>query len=273
MSKPTGFHVRHDFQPDLARELLLLLRAASTEIDEGWLHSAAEERGYRLRQRKEYSKLLSSLADLDLLLRDKENLRLTRAGQVLADVVRLQPETLAEYIHFLYYTAYSADQTKRFSWSYRLVCETLWENAPAQINRDRLVGMVSQLAAETFETDTVSFSVSSVGGILSWLEQLTPAVFTEREDVRYFTRRPYCPIETFFLAINHWYDQLRNRETVYVPLTDDFRLAVCRLCLLMPEAFDEMLVQTEAAFSVLQVRRERGERLAITQFDWTMLQG
>jgi hypothetical protein len=54
-----------------------------------------------------------------------------------------------------------------------------------------------------------------------------------------------------------------------VPLSPLLRQKICCLCLISPEAFDEMLDQAEMHFAKLQIRRERGERFAMFNFSWT----
>jgi hypothetical protein len=105
-------------------------------------------------------------------------------------------------------------------------------------------------------------------GILYWIESLHPACM----DIsgRLFTRRLYCPIEIFTLALQHVF-QCHRAEGMSVLLTPEIRQEVCQICLIVPEAFQEMLEQAETSFDHIQIRRERGERLVVTNLDWNFL--
>jgi hypothetical protein len=72
------------------------------------------------------------------------------------------------------------------------------------------------------------------------------------------------------LALNHLYEQHRG-DGLSVLLTPEIRQEVCQICLIVPEAFQEMLEQAETSFESVQVRRERGERLIMTGFNWNFL--
>lgn len=268
MSKPTGFHVRHDLQPKFAYELLMLLRAGEAEQTEEELQAEAHAQGFNLRQRKSYNKLLKSLEDLSIVEKSRKSVALTKIGQTISEAVLFQRPLLGELIHFLYYTLFDTDSSLRFSWSYQTVCRQLWMTAPSTINRDRLVNIVTQKAIEYFDENSVSFSTQSVMGILYWVDSLYPNCLDESGKL--FTRRLYCPVETFALALYHIYTRHRG-DGLSVLLTPEIKQEVCQICLIVPEAFQEMLEHAETSFGNIQVRRERGERLVMSGFTWEFL--
>ncbi len=268
MSKTTSFHVRHDLQPSFAYELLVLLHAVKTEQTEEELHNAAHAQGFMLRQRNSYSKLLKSLEELSIIEKKRKVVSLTELGQAISEAVLFQRPLLGELIHFLYYTLFDLDSSLRFSWSYRTVCQHLWMTAPCSVNRDRLVNIVTQNAVDLFDENSISFSTQSVLGILYWVDSLYPNCLDTSSKV--FSRRLYCPVETFALALNHLYEQHRG-DGLSVLLTPEIRQDVCQICLIVPEAFQEMLEQAETSFESVQIRRERGERLIMTGFSWNFL--
>ncbi len=268
MSKPTGFHVRHDLQPNFAYELLILLQSTPEGQTEEEIQIAAQVQGYALRQRTSYGKLINSLEELGVIEKAHKVLRLTDQGRIISEVSLFQRQLLGELIHFLYYTLFTSDKNLRFSWSYRTVCDHLWMTAPSTVNRDRLVNIVVQNAADQFGETSISFSTQSVMGILYWVGSLYPACLDAQG--RVFSRRLYCPLETFLLALHHVYQQF-SEDGMSVLLTPEMRQEVCQICLIVPEAFQEMLEQTQASFECIKVRRERGERLAISGFSWQLL--
>lgn len=267
MSKSTGFHVRHDLQPELTQELLLLLYNLPPEPSQSQVRIAAQARGYKLSERKDYGKLLRSLAELGLLNSAQEPLTLTDTGQVVAAMSSYYPHLLADFIHFVYYTTWEIDPTQRFSWSYKTVCDILWEAAPSTIDRAYLVSLVLQEAEQLFDTKGISFSASSVAGILNWLAALQPACITTQSRQQIFNRRSYCSVELFALALSHIYQTNQSGDS-FVALSPLLRQNLCRLCLVNPNAVDEMLDLAEIHFAKVQIRRERGERFAMLNFSW-----
>lgn len=268
MNKPTGFHVRHDFQPNFVYELLMILQAVPDGQTEEDLQLAAQVQGYTLRQRTGYGKLINSLVELGIIEKAYKLFRLTDKGRIISEVSLFQRQLLPEIIHFLYYTSFASDESLRFSWSYRNVCNHLWMTAPCTVNRDRLVNIVIQNAADQFGETSISFSTQSVMGILHWVGSLYPACLDAPG--RMFSRRLSCPLETFLLAVHHVYQRFGDDGTS-VLLTPEMRQEVCQICLMVPEAFQEMLEQAETSFDCIKVRRERGERLAINGFSWELL--
>jgi len=267
MGKTTGFHVRHDLHPELTQELLFLLRSLPPGQTQAQLQAAAQARGYKLSERKDYSKLLRSLAELGLLTSPRGALTLSSAGQIVAEMAAFYPHLLPDFVHFIYYTNWEIDPTQRYSWSYKTVCDILWQTAPGTIDRVYLVSLVLQEAEQQFNLRGISFSASSVSGILKWLAALQPVCLTIQDRQKIFHRRSYCSVELFALALSHVY-QTNQDDYSFVPLSPTIRQNICRLCLITPEAFDEMLDQTESHFAKLQIRRERGERFSMSNFSW-----
>jgi len=272
MSKATGFHVRHDLLPSHTREMLTLLRALPMGETLSGIQHLAETHGYNVRHRIDWNKPIQSLKELGVVVEQAKRIRLTDVGCALANVTTYQPDLLADFIHFLYYTCYAYDQEKRFSWSYRLICDALWQSAPCVINRDKLVNLVTAQAVETFGITGISFSNNSVSGVLNWLDELKPACIAQQRSETYFRRRDYCSPELFMLALNYAFQMQSAPDTVYVPLSNDFRQQVCQVCLITPESFNEVLEQVESSFTCVQVRRERGDRLSIKDFSWPILE-
>jgi hypothetical protein len=246
----------------------MLLQAIPEGQTEEELQVEAQVQGYTLRQRTSYGKLISSLEELGIIEKAHKLLRLTDQGRIISEVSLFQRQLLGELIHFLYYTVFASDENLRFSWSYRTVCDHLWMTAPCTLNRDRLVNIVVQNAIDQFGETSISFSTQSVLGILYWVGSLYPACLDASG--RVFSRRLYCPLETFMLALHHVYQRFRG-DGMSVLLSPEMRQEVCQICLIVPEAFQEMLEQAEATFDCIKVRRERGEHLAISGFSWKLL--
>jgi hypothetical protein len=272
MSNASGFHVRHDLLPAHTQEIITLLRAMNGGGTVDQIQAIADTHGYTIRNRKDWSKPLKSLSELGIVVDEKKHLTLTEIGRSVADLSVFQPDLLPDFIHFLYYTCYDSDPEKRFSWSYRLICDSLWNSAPCVVNRDKLVNLVTVQALDTFKVNGISFSTNSVYGVLNWLSALRPVCVAIQDDEQKFSRRSYCSIELFMLALYHVVSTYMNADTSFVTVTSEFRQKVCQICLLIPEAFSEMMDQADVNFDCLQVRRERGDRIAINKFTWSTLE-
>lgn len=271
MSNASGFHVRHDLLPSHTREIITLLKAMNGGGTLDQIREVAEMHGYTIRNRKDWSKPLKSLAELGIIEDGKKQLGLTEIGRSIACLATFQPDLLPDFVHFLYYTCYDSDPEKRFSWSYRSICDSLWNGAPCVINRDKLVNLVTAQALEVFQVNGISFSTNSVYGVLNWLSALKPACVAEDPEQK-FIRRAYCSVELFMLAVHHVVSNCIAANMPFVPLTPEFRQKVCRICLLVPEAFSEMLDQADSHFDCLQVRRERDDLIAVNEFSWSTLE-
>jgi len=272
MSKPTSFHVRHDLQPSLTLELLNIFLSqlhGQTEYD---LKQIALSHGFRLRERKEYKKLIKSLMELEIIQEDCGAFSLTPQGQIISRVVLYQQDLLADFIHFLYYTSFDLDTNKRFSWSYRQVCDTLWLTAPGIINRDLLVNHVTREALTEFGENGISFSISSVSGILNWVTELVPPCILGQGIEQHFVRRDYCSVELFALALNHVYKTRNSANLSHIVIDSSFRDEVCRISLINPDRFSEMLLLAENSFSCIDLRQERGDRISMANFEWSTLE-
>ncbi|MBL8049630.1 MAG: hypothetical protein JNM46_00270 [Anaerolineales bacterium] len=272
MLKPTSFHVRHDLQPVLTYELLNLFLSKPEGQTQEELEHSANIYGFRLRERKDYSKLIKSLMELDVLREEDDRFLLTDKGEIISRLIIYQRDLLAEFIHFLYYSSFDLEPNKRFSWSYRTVCDALWLSAPSVINRDSLVNHVTREAVTIFEENGISFSASSVSGVINWLVELIPNCVVVHGTEQQFVRREYCSIELFTLALNHEYRRKSAVDLAYVTIDSSFREEICRLCLINPDKFSEMLSLAEASFNCVDVRRERGDKISMSKFEWNSLE-
>ena len=171
------FHTRHDFTPKLGWAAFQLVH----EIGHAGAESAALEDAARaanspLAQRSDLTKVLASLEDLGLLARDGKAVALSDLGQALATGIGAYETGFRAAIHCLYawQWLWEGDQDHASpSWSYREVCRQLLSGPPAGIVSDDLVLRVVE-AASVFNTQRVSFSRSSVSGVVNWLMAQTP---------------------------------------------------------------------------------------------------
>jgi hypothetical protein len=266
MSKPI-YHVRHDLQPSLTEELLLLLASKSPCRPE-MLQVFAQQRGYRLANRT-LDQLLASLNNLKITERNNHSeISLTHCGQIIAKTTIKNPELLSELVHFTYYTLYDNESPAlRFSWAYRQVCDYLWSQGKNLVRSDQLVTLVQEQAQLSFgdvEEFGVSFSRDSVNGIVQWLEELDPpCIFLDSANKKFFARRTICSASIVLLILEYLAFQVNGAPALQLQLTAKVRQDVARLCLLEPDSLDELLPDVAQAFGLVYRQTERGQWISL----------
>jgi len=174
------FHTKHDFTPALGWAAFQLLASADQQgMTRRELGEAARLAASPLARRSEPTKILTVLDDLGLLHRHGEYVRLSVAGQALAQGLGSYETGFRAAVHCLYCWKWLWDGKFRLaspSWSYRQVCRQLLAGPTAGVLVDDLVLQVVA-AAERFGATKVSFSRSSIMGVTAWLAaQLPPLV-------------------------------------------------------------------------------------------------
>jgi hypothetical protein len=260
-----SFHVRHDLTPSAARDALLLLRLGPM-IDGADLMAQARARDLELGRRQSADKVLASLRDLGLIRRPlrgrPDGLALTPLGAAVAEIAVRDDLLFAELVHLRYWWLWTPEHGgPAFAWSYHTVTTMLWEGAPTPVDPDRLVAAVLAAAEQGFGTRGVSFSRSSLLGILHWLRALSPPCIIRG----HFCCRPACPPEALLLALEGL--QHASGQAIGMPLRLDraTRLRACRALLLDEEAFDDMLSQAEEAKALVRLNGGGRDAVVLSQ--------
>ena len=201
------FHVRHNARPDLVKEILLIIEGGKiVSIDD--ILEIGKHKGYQIgttlrsiQSIKENP--LQTARDLGLISYDE--LTLTDFGIEMVNLLHFKPTAFNELMHIFHYILWNPERKTEncFSWSYSTVSDLLWECRTCEIDRGQLVSQVSEMAIEKFHTNGVSFSKDSVRGVLQWLYDLEPSVLDNKKKI--FSRRNFCPPETFVIAVEHLY--------------------------------------------------------------------
>lgn len=246
-----SFHVRHDLSPPVARDALLLLRAAPSP-DGPDLLRRAREHDLELGQRRSVDKVVGSLRDLGFVERPASTqvgLRLTPLGRQLADVAARDPLLLGELVHQRHWWLWSPERGgPAFAWAYTTVARTLWADAPAEVDRDRLVAAVIDAAEQRFGLDAVSFSGSSVLGVLHWLRTLRPPCMAGSR----FQRRLVCPPEALVITLAGCQARAGLPSGVPVRLDARTRTLACQALLLEEASLDEAIATAEESLGMVR---------------------
>jgi hypothetical protein len=260
-----SFHVRHDFSPIFARNALLLLRMAEAANEEAFLEQA-RARDLDIGRRQSVTKVFASLRDLGLVetayTRQRGQVRLTNLGQQIADIAVYDALLFAELIHLRYWWLWQPEhEGEYFAWSYQTVATILWEEAPLTIDSDRLVNMVMAAAEHHFGISGVSFSTSSVSGILHWLRVLSPACVVGKT----FRRRPSCPPEALVVTLEGIAAAKGYPAGIPLRLDAATRKQACCATLLELDALDEVVQQAEETLGMIRRSGDGGETVLIRE--------
>ena len=182
---------------------------------------------------------------LGLLERTEKGIGISPQGLALSAI---KEEVRGDILHFLMYTRWQEKAPLVFlpSWSYKTGCDTYWRAGRIDLTSqflDRQVEEIINIAEATFtelgvrQFEKISFSRKSLHGLHRWLEALQPPVLEENT----FSRRAFCPPELLLLAIGYAVQDEDAAVEMDILLSRQKREAICRLCLLEPEALDRAL--------------------------------
>lgn len=252
---PLMFHVRHNARPVLIKELLEILSEGEEVLSLEDILRLGARKGYLigtavLSQQSLKENPLQTARDLGLI--EEQQLTLTDLGKHVLSLLRHKPGTWGDIMHALFYGSWSAQNaTERcFSWSYRTMCDRLWEAGNRSVDRGQLVSEVVELAMQQFTTNRVSFSKDSVRGVLQWLSELRPPVLDA--DSKSFSRRSFCSPECLTLAMDYLYRLEGVDYQTNLLLGMEKQEIICRFCLLEPTAFDAVLDWAIGQYPFLQ---------------------
>jgi hypothetical protein len=235
------FHVPSEFSPDKALPLLKAIydeKVVFSSVKD--LQAFAKEHG--LSDRVE----IQAMASATGLLQKRGNVEISLSKQANA-IIQLKTNVQADIVHYLLYTTWKQNQPDQYSflWSYREVVDSYWSQATVNVvETANVIAEEINNNTQTIFTDVqgynfseVSFSPKSIRGVRIWLEAMTPPVIEDN----IFTRRSFCPPELALLAVG-WVAQIMDGELgIDFLITPPRREAICRLCILEPNALDSVL--------------------------------
>lgn len=190
-----------------------------------------------------------------------KSFRLNALGIWLAHMYSTNQPLFFDLMHYLFYSTWlrSGDIWRARFWLYQHVCELLWNEAPHAMDTFHLTGKTQKDAANepAFIQHHPAFPDRSVGSVYTWLQKLSPPFLTKTGTRGQLTsqRRDRCTPQLFHLAVDLVYHTLEQcLYGISLGLGDEQIAAICRICLLQPESFWEMLELTEMSFPGIEVK-------------------
>ena len=235
------FHIPTEGGPEKLLPLLIAIQEEQITFSSAkHLGDFARERG--LGNRIE-TQILAHAAGL-LKKDQKGQIALSQESQT---ITQLKSSLQADIVHYLLYTTWQPIRPAQnsFLWSYRQVVNSYWQRGRTQVVE------TANIIAEEINNQTqsvfagvagysfgeVSFSSKSIRGVRKWLEALIPPVIEDN----IFTRRTFCPPELTLLAAGWVAQTMEGEPGIDFLITPPRRETICQLCLLEPNALDNVL--------------------------------
>lgn len=248
MAESFVFHVRNAHPGDMVVALTVL--EAYPDIPKlNDIVLQAERMGFTIRDRQRLEALVTAR---DLGLVERSTYRLTQAGLLMLQLETHKPDLFADLVHGLQYALWSSQQPDAncSSWTYRSVCQWLWQQGRFMMDSRREVA--SEIASEarrTFDQGNIALSSKSIGGVFLWLKDLRPPVLDPSGSK--FTCRPFCPPELFLMAVDYIYQTEGVDYGVNLLLSEARRDTICQMCLLESSGFERVLQYAVSQFGIL----------------------
>ena len=246
------FHVDHNVKPKHIEEILFFFRNGIF-LNKRDLMSELNRIGHNIHPRH-LSKNLSILRYFGILKFENDSFTITKIGLSIQRQLNFNKDIFYDLMHYLYYTTwdFSNQNTIYFSWSYKNICNLLWESKSSKVNRKRLAGELLILAHEKFGSKAISISHEAITGVFNWVKALNPPFIEDTKINKLGNGKKHCSLELFVLAIDYLYHLLDLNYKTPI-LVDDFKKElICKLCLLKESNFNNMFSLTLKTFKFVQ---------------------
>lgn len=187
------------------------------------------------------------------------NFRLSPLGKQLKETYGTNQELFFELIHFLFYSTWKRSLLPKHGkfWLYSRVCDSLWDNAPSEVDSLNLAGFLQNEAQEVFPHNSPKFPVQGIRAVFPWLVALTPSFLYKPSSQSQFStkKRAQCSPQLFHLALDLIYNQKLLKYGTSMAIGDEEVKSVCRVCLLDDGRFWEMVDRTKMIIRGVDIRR------------------
>lgn len=250
------FHVEHNVTPKSISTILPLFNPnvplSSEEVYTMLPSSLWFSSKYEIK-RNYLNKNLDILSILGVLSNKDKHYKITSLGEKLQYYLQFDSNIFFDLMHYLYYSMFEVQKPESyFSWTYRNVCEILWEIKPSSIEKNKLASEVYNYARGSFPDIAYDIALSpyAIHGVVNWLKALKPP-FIILDGRRNMTNngRSYCSVELFILAINFLYQEESVSVGTPIIVGKDKETFLAKFCLLDSKSVKNVLGLTLRVFS------------------------
>ncbi len=246
MNRALTFHVPPEARPSTLQALLLACNGSTRDTPIARAELLERMRPYLATTPR--GEVLTLAQDLGLLHQIRCGYFAAPRAQALE-----RSDCPNDLVHGLRYFAWSASNpgTLGYMWTYRLVVDLLWEQAPVKVDshlKKRIVEEVLLRAEQAFravpgfDPSRTSIGPKSIDGVLRWLEATAPCILEDG----IVHRRISCPPALVVTALAGVARETAVATGVEFRLASAQRLTLCKCCFLELEALDRMLDWTTA---------------------------
>lgn len=195
----------------------------------------------------------------------KRYVQLTDLGRELKAAYSTNRELFFDLMHFLFYSAWHRSNHLRYAklWLYATECETLWIEAPGEINTSELTLRLQSEAKRQFPSYSPAFPSRSITAVYPWLGALTPA-FLEKQGMTGSSlmskKRSFCSPQLFHLATDLLYTGEDLGYGTQLGVSDSVIEKICRVCLLDTNQFWTMADLTSMMIREFDIKRSQWGR-------------
>jgi len=212
------------------------------------------EEKFSFKFQKRYFDSLNRLIDLGLLIKTKhkgvEKLKSTDQGKIIKDILNYDTSLYNEIIHFLHYSIYDiSDSTKPYFWSYKRLCELLWDKETYNSDKE-LAGEISIYIQDHFNTSQTPFDGGTIQKFFTWLKVLHPPIFNEKKVEKRNINYP----ELFLLSLDLFYKINNLRYGDPMLITPESIAAICKPFFITPDQFDALINDSYRLWPFLRQR-------------------
>lgn len=205
---------------------------------------------------------LAGLGHSDIVKTGRSKMRrfqFTPLGKQVIDIYSMNRELFYDLMHFIFYSTWprSLDIRRARFWVYNRVCETLWLEAPAQMDSFSLTSRLQSESREAFPDYEPAFPERSVRAVFPWLQVLNPPFLYKRGKVSQLDsrRRSYCTPQLFHLATDLVYTADGLKYGTSMAVDERHIEAICRTCLLNTANFWQMADLTKMTIRGYDIRK------------------
>lgn len=251
ISNKIEFHVDHNVKPKNIEKILLFLTDRNF-IKKEDLFNKLNNYGYGIHYRH-FNKNLFILGKFNILNIKNGAYILSKTGMHLQNYLNFDKKVFYDLMHFLYFTSwdYGDHKSLYFSWSYKTICEILWNNKPIIVNRKKLAADLLNAAHDNFEIKDISISHEAITGIFNWVNALMPSFINNISKNEIGEGREGCSPELFIITLGYLYKTLNLNIGTPILLDKIKKEFICKTCLLNEDSFDKMLNLTIKTFDYI----------------------